>query len=306
MDTDSPAGARCGVGLHSAHLQEALSPLCKLDFFEVHAENYMVAGGPRLAELTRLRERHALSIHGVGLGVGSPAALDARHLDRLAALVRRFEPRWVSEHLAWSSHGGIGFDDLLPLPYNAATLARVCEHIDQVHERIGRRLLLENPSTYVEFTSSTFDEADFLAQVQRRTGCALLLDVNNLYVNSVNHGHDALLQLHRLLEALPHGAVREIHLAGHAEDHDAAGAPLLIDDHGCPVAEPVWALYRAAVTRLGPTPTLIERDNEVPAFEALQAEALQARELMLCCVPGTAMLTAPHLTTQTRPLAVAA
>lgn len=273
-------GALCGVGFKSAHLVEVLSARCRLDFVEVHAENYMVEGGPRLVELTRLRERLPLSIHGVGLGIGGQAALDTRHLDRLAALVRRFEPHWVSEHLAWSSHGGGYFNDLLPLPYDGATLARVCEHIDLVHERIGRRLLLENPSTYVEFAQSSFDEADFLAEVQRRTGCALLLDVNNLHVSSVNHGRDAPAQLQRLLDLLPAGVVREIHLAGHAEDHDGAGAPLLIDDHGSPVAQEVWALYRSAVERLGPVPTLIERDNDLPAFEALEAEALHARALM--------------------------
>ena len=258
-----------------------MSPGCTLDFFEVHAENYMVAGGPRLRELTQLRERHALSLHGVGLGIGGEAPLDARHLDRLAALVRRFEPRWVSEHLAWSSHGGVCFNDLLPLPYDRATLARVCEHVDRVQERLGRRLLLENPSTYVEFVHSTFDEAGFLAEVQRRTGCALLLDVNNLHVSGVNHGRDARAMLDDLLVALPRGAVREIHLAGHSEDRDAAGAPMLIDDHGAPVAAEVWALYRHAIERLGATPTLIERDNHLPAFEVLQAEAEQARAVTM-------------------------
>jgi uncharacterized protein (UPF0276 family) len=281
-------GELCGVGFKSAHFDEALSSCCTLDFFEVHAENYMVAGGPRLIELTRLREHHALSVHGVGLGIGGEAPLDARHLDRLAALVRRFEPRWVSEHLAWSSHGGHFFNDLLPLPYDGATLARVCAHVDQVQEQLCRRLLLENPSTYLEFAQSTFDEAGFVGEVLRRTGCALLLDVNNLHVSSVNHGRDPHGQLTRLFDALPRGAVREIHLAGHGADCDGAGAPLLIDDHGAPVAADVWALYRCAVEHLGPTPTLIERDNDLPAFDVLQAEAEQARGVM--CAAASAGL----------------
>ena len=264
-DTGHPL---CGVGFKSAHLEEVLSGRCRLDFLEVHAENYMVEGGPRLAELTRLRERRPLSIHGVGLSIGGGEVLDARHLDRLAALVRRFEPHWVSEHLAWSSHGGAYFNDLLPLPYDDVTLARVCEHIDHVQERLGRRLLLENPSTTIEFARSSYDEPGFLAEVQRRTGCALLLDVNNLYVSCTNHGRAALAQLDRLLHALPGGVVREIHLAGHAVD-------------GAAVQRPHRFGHRRAIEVLGPVPTLIERDHRVPAFALLQAEALRARECMV-------------------------
>jgi hypothetical protein len=189
--------------------------------------------------------------------------------------VQRFEPQWVSEHLAWSSHGGQWFNDLLPLPYDAVTLNRVCDHIDQVQHRLARRLLLENPSTYVEFVASTMSEAQFLVEVQRRTGCALLLDVNNAYASGVNHARDPW----SLIEALPAEAIGEIHLAGFAEDHDAAGDRLLIDHHGSAVDDAVWALYRRTIEHLGPRPTLIERDNEIPALAVLEAEARCAREL---------------------------
>lgn len=272
MNIDAP---RAGIGLKAAHLTEVLSEGAAVDFFEVHAENYMVAGGPHLRHLEQVRARWPLSIHGVGLSIGADGALDARHLDRLAALVLRFEPHWVSEHLAWSSHGGHCFNDLLPLPYDGATLSRVCDHVDQVQHRLRQRLLLENPSTYIEFAASTMGEAQFLVEVQRRTGCALLLDVNNAYVSGVNHARDPWL----LIEALPAEAIGEIHLAGFAEDRDAAGDRLLIDHHGSAVDDAVWALYRRAVEHLGPQPTLIERDNDVPALAVLAAEAARSREL---------------------------
>lgn len=262
-----------GIGLKAQHVAALLAHGGSVDFVEVHAENYMVAGGPLPAHLERVRQRHALSLHGVGLSIGGAGPPDAAHLDRLKRLVRRFQPRWFSEHLAWSSHGGTSFNDLLPLPYDAATLARVCDHVDQVQQALGRRMLLENPSTYVEFEASTMDEASFLAEVVRRTGCALLLDVNNAYVSAVNHGRDAAA----FIDTLPAGAVEEIHLAGFTEDHDAAGDRLLIDTHGSPVDDAVWRLYRHAVGRVGAVPTLIERDHDVPPLEALLAEAGQAR-----------------------------
>jgi len=266
-----------GIGLKSAHVARILGgDRVDLGFFEIHAENFMSAGGPLLDRLERIRARHALSIHGVGLSIGGAGALDAAHLQRLESLVARFEPRWFSEHLAWSSHGGAFFNDLLPLPYTAATLQRVCDHVDAVQRVLGRPMLLENPSTYVEFEASTMDEAAFITDVQRRTGCALLLDVNNAYVSAVNHGRDA----RDFIDALPAHAVAEIHLAGFAEDRDGAGARLLIDSHGAPVAEAVWALYLHALRRTGPVPTLIERDHDIPTFETLQAEALRARDLM--------------------------
>jgi hypothetical protein len=277
-----------GIGLKTMHLPAILggaSPV-ELDFLEVHAENFMGAGGPLHARLDRVRERHALSVHGVGLGLGGAGALDRAHLARLARVLARWQPRWFSEHLAWSSHGGAFLNDLLPLPYTADTLARVCAHIDEAQDVLGRQLLLENPATYVEFAASTWDEAAFIAEVQRRTGCGLLLDVNNAWISAVNHGRDALTYV----AALPLAAVGEIHLAGFAEDRDAAGAPLLIDHHGAPVAEAVWALYRFVLERTGPVPTLIERDHDVPAFEVLQAEAHRARDCM--AAPGRAATSA--------------
>jgi uncharacterized protein len=265
-----------GLGLKPVHVPEILGPGAPLDFFEVHAENYLVAGGPYLRHLEAVRARFALSIHGVGLSIGGSGPLDETHLDRVATLVRRFEPQWFSEHLAWSSHGGTFFNDLLPIPYNRASLRRVCAHIQQVQERLGRPMLLENPSTYLSFAASTLDEGDFLAEVVRRTGCGLLLDVNNAYISGVNHGRDPWT----LIAALPADAVAEIHLAGFAEDRDGAGDPLLIDTHGSAVAEAVWALYRRTIAHIGPRPTLIERDQAIPPLEVLIAEADRARAIM--------------------------
>lgn len=271
------AHALAGIGLKHAHGREILAHGAAVDFFEVHAENFMVAGGPQLRLLQQLRERWPLSIHGVGLSIGGDGPLDEAHLGRLQALVVRIEPRWFSEHLAWSSHGGACFNDLLPLPYDTATLRRVCDHVDQVQERLQRPMLLENPSTYVEFMGSTMDEASFIAEVVHRTGCGVLLDVNNAYVSGINHGRDPWA----LIEALPAAAVGEIHLAGFAEDRDAAGDRLLIDHHGAAVDAAVWALYERTIARLGPVPTLIERDNDVPALQILEAEAARARRLQI-------------------------
>jgi hypothetical protein len=268
--------ARGGVGLKSEHFRHILDTQPDVGFFEVHAENYMVAGGPFHHHLERIRADHALSIHGVGLSIGGEGPLDEDHLDRLAALLARYQPESFSEHLAWSSHGGAFFNDLLPAPYDGGTLARVCAHIDRVQERLGRRMLLENPATYVEFEASTLAETDFIAEVVARTGCGLLLDLNNAYVSCINHHRD----VRAYLRALPLAATGEIHLAGHALDVDAAGAPLLIDSHGAPVAEAVWDLYAYALSLAGPQPTLIERDNDIPAFPVLAAEARQAEAIM--------------------------
>lgn len=272
--------ARAGIGLKAAHVPALLERgstgfLGGAGFLEVHAENYMVEGGPMLRHLERVRERWPLSVHGVGLSIGGEGPLDREHLDRLERLLRRFEPRWFSEHLAWSSHGGQCFNDLLPLPYDRDTLHRVCDHIDQVQQRLRRTLLLENPSTYLGYADSTMDETQFLAEVVRRTGCGLLLDVNNAYVSGVNHGRDPWT----LIEGLPAEAVAEIHLAGFAEDKDAAGDRLLIDHHGAAVDRDVWSLYGRAIARLGPVPTLIERDNHLPPLSVLEKEAQCALEL---------------------------
>lgn len=267
-------GVLAGIGLKDEHAQALLDRAAEVDFLEVHAENYLLAGGPRLRRLERLRERLPLSIHGVGLSIGGSSPLDEAHLDALDALVRRFEPRWFSEHLAWSSHGGAFLADLLPVPYSDAVLARVCQHVDQVQTRLRRPMLLENPSSYVEFEASTMDEGSFIAEVVRRTGCGVLLDINNAYVSGVNHGRDPWA----LIEGLPPVAIGEIHLAGFAEDHDACGERLLIDHHGAPVDEAVWQLYVRCIDRLGAVPTLIERDNDVPSLPVLAAEAARARD----------------------------
>lgn len=264
-----PLPHRAGLGLKPEHFVQIHEQQPDVGFFEVHAENYLVAGGPLHHHLTRIRESYALSIHGVGLSIGGEDSLDIDHLEAVACLVERYQPAVFSEHLAWSSHGGVFFNDLLPLPYNLPTLQRVCNHIDQVQHRLGRPLLLENPSTYVEFISSTWSEGDFLREVIHRTGCGLLLDVNNVYVSSTNHGRDP----ERSLCELPCHAAGEIHLAGFAEDLDAAGDRLLIDTHGAPVAEAVWGLFDAALAMTGPLPTLIERDNDLPSLEVLLQEA---------------------------------
>lgn len=264
--------ARAGVGLKPEHVGEILDTSPDIGFFEVHAENYLVPGGPFHHHLTRIRERYPLSIHGVGLSIGGEGPLDRGHLRALRALLDRYQPASFSEHLAWSSHGGVFFNDLLPLPYTSGTLSRVCGHIDEVQTTLGRRMLLENPATYVQFASSTFDELDFIAEVVRRTGCGLLLDVNNAYVSCTNHGRDASAYL----AGFPVSAVSEIHLAGFSRDRDSSGAPLLIDSHSSPVDEAVWGHYSRVIQRFGPLPTLIEWDGSLPDFPTLLAEARRA------------------------------
>ncbi len=267
---------RGGLGLKPEHFAHVHACRPDVGFFEVHAENYLVAGGPMHHHLTRIREHYPLSIHGVGLSIGGEDPLDTEHLDAVARLVGRYQPAQFSEHLAWSSHGGTFLNDLLPVPYNLRTLERVCDHVDQVQHHLGRTMLLENPSTYVEFASSTWSEGDFLHEVLHRTGCGLLLDVNNVYVSSINHGRDPL----ESLRALPCEAAGEIHLAGFAEDTDAAGDRLLIDAHGSAVAHAVWALYDEALAMIGQRPTLIERDNNLPEFDVLIHEARLAEQHM--------------------------
>jgi len=269
--------SRAGLGLKTGHFREVLGSSPDIGFFEVHAENYMVDGGPFHHFLGLICEQYPLSLHGVGLSIGADGPLDQPHLQRLAELIRRYQPQSFSEHLAWSSHGPVFLNDLLPLAYDTPTLNRVCEHIDQVQNTLKRPMLLENPATYLAFQRSTLDEADFIAEVIRRSGCGLLLDVNNVYVSCVNHQRDPLAYL----DALPLHTVGEIHLAGFAEDCDNLGDRLLIDDHGAPIDQNVWGLYRQVLQRIGPVATLIERDNQVPAFEVLLAEAHQADELLL-------------------------
>lgn len=292
LDLPGPAGApapaglpvRAGLGLKPAHFRDILETRPALGFFEIHAENYLVAGGPFHHYLSEIGQHYPLSVHGVGLSIGGEGPLDAAHLDRLAALLDRYQPAAFSEHLAWSSHGGAFLNDLLPLPYDRATLDRVCQHIDVVQHRLNRRMLLENPATYVEFAASTLSETEFIGEVVRRTGCGLLLDVNNVYVSCTNHGRDP----YAYLDALPLAAVGEIHLAGFAEDVDAAGDRLLIDNHGSPVAEAVWDLYRYALAGSGPVATLIERDHDVPALAVLLAEAGRADGALAAATPRRA------------------
>lgn len=268
--------ARSGLGLKPEHFRTILDTSPDLGFFEIHAENYMVEGGPFHHYLSQIRGRYPLSIHGVGLSIGGESPLDEAHLDRLTRLLQRYEPQSFSEHLAWSSHGDVFLNDLLPVPYCAETLTRVCDHIDRVQEKLKRRMLLENPATYVEFAASTMAETDFISEAVRRTACGLLLDVNNVYVSCVNHGRDP----YACVDALPLVATGEIHLAGFARDTNAAGDELLVDSHGAPVAEAVWALYRYALHRVGPIATLIERDNDIPAFAVLLAEAKKAEGML--------------------------
>ncbi|MCO8314037.1 MNIO family bufferin maturase [Pseudomonas mandelii] len=269
---------RSGLGLKTEHFREVLGAQPDIGFFEVHAENYMVAGGPFHHFLGLIREQYPLSLHGVGLSIGAEGPLDLQHLQRLTALIERYQPQSFSEHLAWSSHGPVFLNDLLPLAYDAPTLNRVCEHIDQVQSTLKRSMLLENPATYLAFQRSTIDEADFISEVIHRTGCGLLLDVNNVYVSCINHQRDPLAYI----DALPLHAVGEIHLAGFAEDTDSLGDRLLIDDHGAPIDNAVWTLYGRVLERVGPIATLIERDNQLPAFSVLHAEARQADELLHC------------------------
>jgi uncharacterized protein len=273
-----------GVGFKAEHFDPIVETRPDLGFFEVHAENYMGAGGPPHRRLDAIRERYPLSLHGVGLSIGSPGPLDRTHLQRLAGVAKRFEPVLVSEHLAWSTHEGEFFNDLLPLPYTAETVRRVADHLDEAQNALGRTILLENPSTYVVFAESTMAETDFLREIARRTGCGLLLDINNVFVSATNQGYDPL----RYLADFPLSAVGEVHLAGYAEDEDDAGLPLLIDAHNSPVRDPVWTLYAAAIGRIGAAPTLIEWDNDLPAWPALLSEARRAERAMALAQPQAA------------------
>jgi uncharacterized protein (UPF0276 family) len=267
---------RVGTSLKHEHLQAILADERRDRFFEVHAENYMGAGGPPHAALNQIRQDYPVSLHGVCLSIGGPQPLDKAHLRRFKALVDRYEPALVSEHLAWSTHGTTYFNDLLPLPYTAATLARVADHIDQVQDAIGRQLLLENPSTYLIFSESTMSETSFIAELVGRTGCGLLLDVSNVFVSATNHGFAAL----DYLADFPLEHVGEIHLAGHARQADDEGELLLIDSHDCPVADAVWKLFDVVISQCGPIPTLIEWDSDLPDWAGLKAEADAAQAII--------------------------
>lgn len=264
-----------GLGFKPEHFRDIMARPGAVGFFEVHAENYMGDGGAAHAMLSALRADHALSLHGVGLSIGGAGGLDMNHLARLRKLIDRYQPESFSEHLAWSSHGAAWLNDLLPLPYTQETLATICAHIDQVQEGLACRMLLENPATYVTFENSTWSETDFLTEITRRTGCGLLLDVNNVFVSATNHRFDA----RAYLDAFPLAAVGEIHLAGHDTEELPSGL-LLIDSHGAPVADPVWKLYGDVLAQTGPLPTLIEWDTDVPGFDVLLAEVARAQTLL--------------------------
>ena len=267
---------RAGVGYKTVHLDGILADPTAIGWLEVHAENYMGDGGPQIAQLKYLRERFPVSCHGVGLSIGSEGPLDKEHLARLKKLVDWLEPAMFSEHLAWSTHDVGYMNDLLPVPYNETTLAKVVEHIDQVQEAVGRQMLLENPSLYVAFSDSTMSEIDFLKEIVARSGCGLLLDVNNVFVSGTNQQTSP----EEYIDAFPVEHIGEIHLGGHEAQEDDYGDPLLIDSHNNPIVDPVWTLYERLVARAGALPTLIEWDNDIPEWSVLANEARLADAIL--------------------------
>jgi uncharacterized protein (UPF0276 family) len=269
-----PIPARAGVGLKAEHYQTILETNPDIGWFEVHPENYMGAGGPPLHYLAEIANRYPLSLHGVAASIGADQPLRRDHIDRLKMLNDRYKPGLFSEHLAWSSHDELFFNDLLPVPYREDSMERVIEHVDQLQNHLGRKILLENPSVYVAFASSTMTEIAFLEKVVEKTQCGLLLDVNNVYVSATNQNYDPVAYL----DAFPIEHVGEIHLAGFARDEDDEGELLLIDSHDAHVAEAVWELYDHALARSGPVPTLIEWDANIPTWDVLFAEAMRAEE----------------------------
>lgn len=275
--TASPMPAAAGLSLKPQHFDAALACAATGLWFEVHPENYLMAGGPRLAWLEAVRSRHPVALHGVSLSLAGADAPERQHLHALAALARRIEPVLISEHLAWSRADGRYFPDLLPVPRNQQTLQRLVRHIDQTQELLGRRIALENPSHYLHMPAHAWSEPAFLSELVRRTGCLLLVDVNNVYVSAANIGIDAA----DYLAQLPAAAIAEIHLAGHSGDQSLPG--LLIDSHDAAIDEAVWALYRGLIERIGPRPTLIERDGNLPGFEALLRERSVAQEILDQC-----------------------
>jgi uncharacterized protein (UPF0276 family) len=270
-----PVPAKAGIGLRFQHHQAVMETAPDVAWMEVHTENYMGGGAP-LACLDVIRRDYPVALHGVGLSLGSAQGIDAAHLDRVRNVAERIEPALMSEHVAWSVADGIYLADLLPLPMTEETLAVVCRHVDQVQTVLKRRILVENPSTYLRFRHSVIPEWEFMAAVAARTGCGLLCDVNNIFVSAHNHGWDASAYL----AALPPAAIGEIHLAGHSVRTLAGGGTLCIDDHGSRVTGEVWALYAEALIRFGPVPTLIEWDNDVPPLDVLVAEANHAGALL--------------------------
>ncbi len=278
-----PIPAAAGIGLRAPHIARVLDEHPAVPWFEVHSENYFAAGGAMHAALERIRVDYPLSLHGVGLSLGSADGLDLTHLATLRRLADRYEPALVSDHICWGAIGDIHLNDLLPMPYTRDALTLMVSHVQQVQDALGREFLVENVSSYLDFRHAEMPESAFVAELVRRSGCGLLLDVNNVYVNSVNHGFDP----HEYLQTMPHDAVREIHLAGFLRK-EKLPVPLLIDSHSRPVADEVWALYREALTLCGPQPTLIEWDQDIPELEVLLAEAGRAEESLHACRAATA------------------
>ncbi|MGH7005254.1 MAG: MNIO family bufferin maturase [Alphaproteobacteria bacterium] len=293
-----PIPAQAGIGLRHPHVGEFLdvtpasgrSPRgpAPVGWVEVHSENYIAAGGPRMAALERIRRDLPLSCHGVGLSLGSSEGLDAAHLAGLRRLFDRVEPTLVSEHISWSIAGGVYYNDLLPLPLTEEALALFCRNVERAQEAFGRRILVENPSTYLDLAASRIPEPEFIAEIVRRTGCGLLLDVNNIEVSAHNRGFAAL----DYLASLPAGAVGEIHIAGHAA-RIVGGETVLIDDHGSAVSPAVWTLLDAALARTGPVPVLVEWDTDIPALAVLLAEAAKADAVLQRCATAPRRARSP-------------
>ena len=267
---------RAGVGFKPQHINDILANPTDIGWIEIHAENYMGDGGTPITQLRHMREIYPVSCHGVGLSIGGEDALDTDHLARLKHLINWLKPAQFSEHLAWSTHEGAFLNDLLPVPYTTAALTRVCDHIDQVQDTLGLQMLLENPSTYVAFSESTMAETDFLAQIATRTGCGLLLDVNNVFVSATNQNYDT----REYIDAFPLAHVGEIHLGGHEEDTDDHGQTLLIDSHSRAVIDPVFDLYDYVLTQGGARPTLIEWDNDIPPWPTLRRDVAAAEAIL--------------------------
>ena len=280
-----PVPAAAGVGLRHVHYGDFLNGGPPVGWLEVHSENYLCPGGPRLATLEAIRQHYPLSCHGVGLSLGSAEGLDSGHLARLRALIDRFEPGLVSEHVSWSTTGGDYLNDLLPLPYTEEALGILVRNIGQAQDALGRSILIENPSSYVTFADSTIPEWEFCAEAARRSGCGLLLDVNNIHVSACNHGYDA----QEFLNAIPGDLVGEVHIAGHT-DTQWDERPVLIDDHGSTVKDAVWDLLDAALARIGPKPVLMEWDLDLPPLDTLLGEAAKAQAALDRLAPASGLL----------------
>jgi len=271
----SPIPARAGIGLKAQHYQEIIDTKPDIGWLEVHSENYMCAGGPTQNWLNAMRERYPISLHGVGMSLGTAGPLDSAHLERLVALERHVEPGWVSEHLSWSIAAGVYLNDLIALPYTEETLGVFSEHVGEMQDALNRRVLIENPSSYLRYAHSVIPEPEFLLEVTRLSGCAVLLDVNNVFVSAMNHGFDPV----QYLDQIPAELIGEIHLGGHSQTV-IDGRTIRIDDHGSRVCDEVWNLYAHLIARVGPTPTLIEWDSNIPELDVLVAEAAKADAIM--------------------------